>query len=173
MKSTEIVEGKPQIILHYNSTKGGTDTFDQLNHAYTVTRKTNRWSMRFFFGILDQAAVNARILLQCAYNIVDKKEKIQASACLKSLAVFLAEPHLKQRLNNRAVRTNIQTGIRTILNLDTVAVQSERPKTNLQQRCALCPRKKDKKTKMICPSCERTMCDDHRVYLCEECAGHD
>lgn len=47
--STEEVNGKPEIIQHYNATKGSTDLFDKLAHAHTVSRKTNRWPLRFFF----------------------------------------------------------------------------------------------------------------------------
>ncbi|XP_033223594.1 uncharacterized protein LOC117177182 [Belonocnema kinseyi] len=42
---------KPEMVLFYNKTKGGTDTFDKLCHAYTTARATNRWPMRFFFGM--------------------------------------------------------------------------------------------------------------------------
>lgn len=62
IKTTNITNNKSDIILFYNDTKGGTDTFDQLCHAYTVARRSNRWPMRIFYGMLDQAAVNARIL---------------------------------------------------------------------------------------------------------------
>lgn len=36
MQTTEITNGKPDIVLFYNDTKGGTDTFDQLCHASTL-----------------------------------------------------------------------------------------------------------------------------------------
>lgn len=49
--SVEIDEAttKPNMILDYNRTKGGTDTFDQLCHEYTTARGTRRWPKRFFF----------------------------------------------------------------------------------------------------------------------------
>ncbi|XP_024883854.1 piggyBac transposable element-derived protein 4-like, partial [Temnothorax curvispinosus] len=51
-------DGKPDIVHFYNKDKGGTDCFDMLCHSFTVSRRTNRWPMQIFFGILDQAAVN-------------------------------------------------------------------------------------------------------------------
>lgn len=63
LHTTEKTNNKPNIILHYNKTKGGTDSFDQLCHSYTVTHRTDRWPVRIFYGMLDQAAVNARIPL--------------------------------------------------------------------------------------------------------------
>lgn len=44
---------KPEIIMFYNETKGGIDTFDQhdqLCHSTTVSRKTGRWPLRIFYG---------------------------------------------------------------------------------------------------------------------------
>ena len=29
------------------------------------------------------------------------------------------------------------------------------------------------KTKLLFPSCDRPMCDEHRAYLCTDCAGHE
>ncbi len=40
---------KLEIITFYNSTKSGTDIFDQFGSLYSVSRKTKRWPMRFFF----------------------------------------------------------------------------------------------------------------------------
>lgn len=58
---------KPEIISYYNSTKGGTDTFDYLCKSYSTNRKTMRWTLRLFFGMLDQGVVNSNIL----YNLVE------------------------------------------------------------------------------------------------------
>lgn len=43
LKTKEVTSGKPIIILSYNQIKGETYTFDQLCHAYTVSRRPNRW----------------------------------------------------------------------------------------------------------------------------------
>ncbi|XP_043279325.1 piggyBac transposable element-derived protein 4-like [Venturia canescens] len=50
LRTTNITDGKPDIVLHYNITKGGTDTFDQLCHSYTTARGMRRWPLRFFSG---------------------------------------------------------------------------------------------------------------------------
>lgn len=74
IKSTESDgRGKPVIILHYNRTKRGTDTFDQLCHAFTTSRGTRRWPMRYFLGILDQARINSRILHTCKWIKINPK----------------------------------------------------------------------------------------------------
>lgn len=59
LHTTEIQDGKPIIVKHYNVTKGGTDNYDKLCHSYTVSGSTNRCPVRSFHGILDQAIINS------------------------------------------------------------------------------------------------------------------
>jgi len=51
--------GKEEIDVFYNEEKGGVDSHDQMCSLYTAARKTNRWPMRLFYGIIDSAALNA------------------------------------------------------------------------------------------------------------------
>jgi len=37
---------KPEIILHYNSTKGGVDSMDQMVGEFTCVRPTKRWPLK-------------------------------------------------------------------------------------------------------------------------------
>jgi len=169
-----ITNSKPEIILHYNKTKGGTDCFDQLCHSHTVSRKTLRWPMCVFFGLLDQAAVNARILLNCA-NIKEEKKPISAFHCIESLYKYLIMPYLQQRYTNRSLRRNIIICIGEILKKDRLSGPQETQRLVLDKRvrCAFCDRTKDNKTKETCMVCERPICVDHRVYTCTDCFGKD
>ena len=54
--------GKPDIILFYNSRKGGVDALDQLCATYTTKHKTLGWPLSLFFTFLDIAAVSASIV---------------------------------------------------------------------------------------------------------------
>ncbi|KAJ4451739.1 hypothetical protein ANN_03210 [Periplaneta americana] len=44
--------GLPEIIEFCNSTKGGVDMFDQMCSTYSCNRKTQRWSLCVFYGII-------------------------------------------------------------------------------------------------------------------------
>lgn len=165
-------KNKPEMILFYNKTKGGTDVFDKLCHAHTTARATNRWPMRFFFGMLDQAQVNARILYTCKYaEANDANMKLSVSAAIKQLVLALVTPYLRDKLKNGTLRSDIRKAIKLILDDTSAEPQEKRPQLEKRVRCALCPYKNDKKTKMQCPSCLRSMCDDHRAYICNDCAG--
>ena len=163
-------KNKPEVILHYNQTKGGTDVFDKLCHAYTTARATKRWPMRFFFGILDQAQVNARILYACKYTGMNEtSKKISAQDAIKQLVLHLVTPYLRNKLKNRSLRSEIRKGIQLILDDKSTAPECDRPTLGKRARCAHCPREKDKKTKILCRSCCRPICDDHRAYVCNDC----
>lgn len=168
--STDITDSKPNTILHYNYTKGGTDCFDQLCHSYTVTKRTTRWPMRIFFGMLDQAIVNARILLKCKNMRAENRNKVTAVACLEQICSYLVTPHLKERYAQPTLRKDIRYGIAAIINKDRLSEErKERIVLEKRCRCALCDRKKDNKTKETCQACERPICQEHRVYLCVDC----
>lgn len=56
--------GKPEIILFYNSTKGGVDTVDKYKEQYFVARTSNRWSMAVFYSLLNIAGLNSFIIFK-------------------------------------------------------------------------------------------------------------
>ncbi|PSN34708.1 hypothetical protein C0J52_21188 [Blattella germanica] len=137
---------KPEVILFYNCTKGGVDTFDQLTHNYTVARKTRRWPLRFFYGMLDQAAINAFIL----YKIAKKQKPPPRRSFLKVLGLELARPHLLKRLQKPIPRELVST-IHKVLGTEETVNQTPAPaKVQKRSRCAICPRNKDRKTQISC-----------------------
>ncbi|CAM4573790.1 unnamed protein product [Leuciscus chuanchicus] len=50
---------KPQMILSYNSTKGGVDNLDKIVATYTCRRKTACWPMAVFYNMVDVSAYHA------------------------------------------------------------------------------------------------------------------
>ncbi|KAL1513769.1 hypothetical protein ABEB36_003135 [Hypothenemus hampei] len=172
--STRIVDGIPEIILHYNATKDGTNCFDQLCRAHTVSRKTNRWTMRFFYGMLDQAIVNARILLKCKLINVNKDRPLPATECLETIYRYLIVPYLQIRQTCPSLRFDIKIGISGILDSDKELAQpSNRTYLKKRKRCTLCKATTDRKTREVCMACDQPMCDKHRAFYCINCAGCD
>lgn len=169
----EVENQKPVIVLHYNSTKGGTDCFDWLCHSHTVISRSNRWPFRVFQGMLDIAAVNARILLKCKYVNEGNNRKVTAKECLDKITMHLVKPFLERRLKEESLRSYLRSGISSILGMVSEPVEEERVHLAQRQRCLLCTRGKDRKTSMQCPSCRRPMCDNHRMLLCIDCGGTD
>ena len=54
--------GKEEINMLYNHEKGGAHSHDQMCALYTTARKTNRWPMRVFYGIIHSFALNAYLI---------------------------------------------------------------------------------------------------------------
>lgn len=164
-KSIDEATKKPEIITFYNSTKGGVDTFDQMVHNYTVARKTRRWPLRFFFGMLDQAGINAYVL----HNLVLKPEKPARKKFLCELGLQLAQPYMQKRLCGN-INIKLRNDIQDILCITPIQDVSEIPKKKTKYaRCHLCDRSKDRKTKIYCVKCEKPICIDHRIDMCKSC----
>ena len=51
---------KPDIIMHYNRTKFGVDTVDQMARTYSIKVASRRWPFVFFCNMLDVGALNVR-----------------------------------------------------------------------------------------------------------------
>lgn len=74
--SEEETKFKPDIILHYNKTKGAVDTTDKMVKEYSARRITNRWPMAMFGQLLDVAGINSFILWGLKFPEKNQKVKI-------------------------------------------------------------------------------------------------
>ena len=51
-----------EAVVFYNASKWGVDIVDQMAKNYTVNAASQRWLVKYFFNILNLAAINAYIL---------------------------------------------------------------------------------------------------------------
>lgn len=90
---------KPQLILDYNKSKGGVDTFDQCVKNYSSKRTTNRWPLALFYWIIDAAGYNSSICYmtknQTIYQGSQKRRKF-----LFDLSEELVQPQINRRANS-------------------------------------------------------------------------
>lgn len=82
---------------------------------------------------------------------------------------YLAEPWLKERLNNKTLRRNIRQDIGNILN---ISVENVKPACQNKKRkiCFYCPSNKRRMTTTYCNQCEQAICGEHRGNICTSCA---
>lgn len=162
---------KPEIIDFYNSTKGGVDTFDQMAHFYTVSRKTRRWPLRFFYGMLDQAGINSMVL----FKLAKSQDKAIRRKFLNELGLQLAQPHMKRRLEKN-LSGELRKDIEDILyeNLGQQKPSASEPPKKLPKigRCYICPRSADRKSKTRCTKCSQAICPDHQIKVCKICVKY-
>ena len=120
---------------------------------------TNRCPMRYFLGMLDQAAVNAHILLQCAKQNANQNFNVRAYNCLRDLSLYLVTPYLQSRLAIQSLRTGLRLGIKATLKVPKTpaGVEDKRPRLSIASRCAICIWKGAKKRKInvlrVCDRC--------------------
>ncbi|XP_012523203.1 uncharacterized protein LOC105829094 [Monomorium pharaonis] len=161
--TTDNTTGKSDIITFYNLTKGATDTFKQMCHEYTTVRRTRRWPMRVFFSMLDQCIINAMVL----YNFNTTHESMRKRDFIKSCIRDLTRPHLERRRLIPTLRRSVYISIQGILGL-TDDPRPEIPSGKLA-RCRFCPRSLDRKTRIICATCNVPVCENHRIIQCSGC----
>lgn len=158
--------GKPEMILYYNSTKGGVDMVDQLCSNYNVARATRRWPMVIFYSLVNISGINTQVI----YNANNQEEKMLRRHFLEQLAYSLIEPQLKSRVFDIHIPRNIKVRIREICNIHQE--EENQPVTRVG-RCALCSSKKNRKTKYQCKFCKIFLCLEHITSVCNDCyASH-
>ena len=85
--------GKPDMIMMYNSTKGGVDVVDKLCAGYNCARATRRWPMVIFYSLMNIAGINAFVI----FNSNNPNSNMFRGTFLETLALDLIAEHLKRR----------------------------------------------------------------------------
>ncbi|KAL4143991.1 hypothetical protein QTP88_006236 [Uroleucon formosanum] len=112
--SIDPITKKPEIVLNYNATKGGVDSFDQMTNNMNCSRKTKRWPLCFFYNMMNIANVNAYVIyIHNFYNKNKNDEKpMSRLEFMLSLHKELTNEWQRHRLSfpkiSRELRTNIQ-----------------------------------------------------------------
>ena len=83
--------GKPEMINFYNKTKGGVDTMDQMCARYSTSRRTRRWPLCMFYGLINIAVTNVFILYKLSGLATTHKERFGylSKITLKELTIFI------------------------------------------------------------------------------------
>lgn len=155
---------KPEVIEFYNQTKGGVDTFDQMCAHYGCGRKTKRWALCVFYGMMNAGVINSWIIhkenaMKRGDNQMKRRQYMQA------LALALIKPWAEQRLPSSNLSRQLRILICSVCDIptpgtpagDTVAAESRGPLV----RCADCPTGSDRKTQHRCHVCCRPVCPRH------------
>jgi hypothetical protein len=125
--------------------------------------------MRYFYGIFDQAAINAFILY--TFNITNKEKRY---TFIEQLSLSLIKPFLAIRLRT-TLRLRIRLFIESIMTSDIP--KDDNPRNYLRdnimeirKRCAFCPYSIHRKTQYKCLRCHSTMCVEHTARICYVCS---
>lgn len=179
----------PEIVEFYNQTKGGVDVFDRLCKNFSTSRKTRRWTLAVFFGLLNIVGINSFILWRnnidsdttqshCPQAELSSKQKRSRKEYLKSLGYSLIEPFLRQRLaeSSRGVQTSLRNLMRLVLGEQEEETAPCAPLTSAQAgRCSFCQRagRQDRKSRTRCTQCCKFICAEHQYkkIICPTCCN--
>ena len=185
--------GKPEIILHYNATKGGVDICDAMLEAYSTRVPTRRWTTAVFLFMIGVAALNAYHVFQT--NVPDSaKSDVRHGGrrlFLQELGLALCRPQMESRAT--VYTTAGVYNRRTVVALESCLgrrlkerrAAPEPSESVAPGRCHMCleeakgvgyktQRQRMKKVKTVCSVCGVHACDKHMVTVrrCDGCYQH-
>ena len=143
---------KPEIVM-YNVAKGEMDSMDQMCHAVTTKRKTNRWPMLLFHSVLDLASIAALVV----WRKVNPSDKLTDEDTRELSNITVAKELVRPQLERRQIMKNLSRHLKFTINTalhqhPTQAQVGEvsTPDNRKRGQCHLCPRHRDLKTTMRC-----------------------
>ena len=167
MHADDIVDrssNKPDIVLFYNSTKGGIDTVDEMCGNYSVQKRTRRWPLVLFFQMINIEGINSNIIYK--YFHIDSNKQPRR-IFLKNVALSLMKPHLETRANIETLPIDIKGFLSKYKKTST---NIERNVTRNRGKCVFCESKKNRVTTITCDLCGRLACKEH-VVKTQECVS--
>ncbi|XP_069612129.1 piggyBac transposable element-derived protein 4-like isoform X3 [Ranitomeya imitator] len=175
-KISERDDRKPDMILHYNATKGAVDTLDQLVGTYTCKRKTNRWPMILFYYLIDVSAYNAFVLWREINPKWQEKKLHKQRLFIEELGKSLTNPYVKTRPRNesaekvaRQIREHGGDGEPTASTTTDTETASTIATSCKRKRCSFCPTSSNHKSNIMCCKCAKYLCKRHVNYTCDQC----
>ncbi|CAH1959283.1 unnamed protein product [Acanthoscelides obtectus] len=161
--------GKPDMIEFYNATKGGVDTFDQMCGHMSTSRKTKRWPLCIFYGMINIASINAFVNNDHNMHKASKKPYNRRQFMI-GLSRELMTPWMKHRIQMPSLQRSIRSTIGSILKVEPVQERAT-PGVSGRAICQICPSKKRRMTTNKCEQCQRAFCLEHRALLCSVCGS--
>lgn len=166
--------GKPEVLEFYKSTKGSVDTFDHMCAVTSTSRKTRRWPLCVWYGILNAATINAYIISSENRGRTGRKIPARRSFMME-IATSLITPWAQMRMTSPNMSRQLRTLITTVLDLSSVDMATGAPGTSISDsnsplvRCSACPNKSDRKTRHRCVKCALPKCPRHAYPVCGDC----
>lgn len=167
-KGTISESGKPDIIHFYNATKGAVDTFDEMSSAMSCSRKTRRWPLCVFYGMLNSILINSYIIYvhQAFKNNI---KPITRRAFVKDISVELTNLQIQARKSMPNLSRSLKRNIDEVVRQSTSQADNTQPEVGSRKICGFCPAKKRRMTRFICQVCGKHICMEHRGMVCVEC----
>lgn len=164
------ISKKPEIIECYNQTKGAVDTLDQMCGQMSTSRKTRRWPLAVFFGMMNIMLVNSYVIY--VNNMVSRNQKpVSRNDFAQQLHEQLSTTWMQHRLRLPTMSRAIRQKISAILKVDVPVENQQQQQHQGRKICGFCPSKKRRMTSHFCVRCSRAMCGEHQGKWCQDCTN--
>jgi hypothetical protein len=175
---------KPEAILYYNQNKAGVDCMDQMITHFTTKRPTSRWSLAFFYNILDVMALASYCITKENGGVTRGDARRNFITTLHNTLVL---PNIENRMNNARIISRFSTrlaieaffGRKIDVPVQPIAGlgNSADPYTT-RRDCKICLQGDEKlrrKTRFFCQTCTNAVCQQHakQSYTCLSCAAQN
>ncbi|KAK4329297.1 hypothetical protein Pmani_000331 [Petrolisthes manimaculis] len=140
----------------------------------SCSRKTRRWPLCIFYGMLNAANVNSYIIYKENLERVGNRQIISRKKFMLQVGKALITPWATSRLLLPLPRS-LQFLITTVGNIPSPGSAAGSPGTSFSDsrsalvRCCECPVKSDRKTRHRCNKCVKPMCPRHMYPVCGDC----
>ena len=161
---------KPQMILDYNSTKGGVDNLDKVTATYSCQRKTARWPLVIFYNIVDVSAYNAYVLWTEINQQWNASKLYRRRLFLEELGKALVTPKIQTRA--RPAQSLAAAAVIEKVKLRSPNQHPVDTGEKKRKRCQVCPSREDSKTSTSCVKCKNYICRKHTVTFCPSCGKY-
>lgn len=151
---------KPDIILDYNSGKGGVDLMDSRIADFTCKRMTRRYPLVFFFNVLDISLLNSFLIMQM--NDYQKTRK----HFIKTVSDKLASENIELRCNNPKIFSKSKDAFASFGVNREVRIICQ-PNSQGPRKCQIGVCRTS--TRHRCFRCNRPICNDHKLSTCTDC----
>ena len=177
-KFTYVEDNKTEAHMFYNASKGGVDTFDSLCEHSDTGRKTARWPMCIFYGLLNIVMNNSFIIYQ--HTARAENRKITKTSFIEDLAYTLCKPFALERYEShgRYLSVELRAQIQNTFAPTPQGVDpADEPFTgamigDVKRRCKFDERGSRYTGKYQCHSKDcnhQNVCLSHSVFLCKTC----
>ena len=151
---------KPAIVVDYNRHMGYVDNTDRMANSYTASRRTWKWTKKFFFHLLDLTIVNSYILLSSCGGKKISHRDFRLTLIREMLARAGHEPRPSMPVGRPA-----QTST-NIVRLDTRHNKHWPVRNPTQRRCRVCStRGVTRSVKFKCLKCDVALCVDKTCFI--------
>jgi hypothetical protein len=126
-----------------------------------------------FLKVIDTAAVAAYVVWCCKHPEYHNEKSHKRRLFLVHLAESLVSQQLTRRMANPQV---MQRGVKLAfkaLGFHNQPNAVEVTQSDGKQRCVICPRAVDRKTRTRCSECRNVCCQDHSSIVCDICHDND